>query len=303
MANRDVVTAPEPAAISILDPGDRLGPGRRRLRLKWRPVTFLSVVLFLVIWNVLALALGETTTGRQTVPDIVDVGRAFKSFALHWPGGLGAEDTQTGAEPTWWGAVLGMVYNTVISALRAAAGFLVGLLGGVLLALVISYSRVVREMFLFPAHFARMLPLLAMIPLFALWFGNSEFGTLLFIAFAVGILIFAITLNALGNVPAYYEQYATSLGASRMRTYLTVNFPAVFPQLRAAVLLAIPFSWSAVLAAEVLGKDTGLGQILNYALYYGAIDVAAITGVVVVAISATTYLAARGLLSWVTRWS
>jgi sulfonate transport system permease protein len=268
-----------------------------------RPLALLSFLAFIALWQFLSVVLGETATGQQIVPSIPHVARSFKTFSLHWPGGLGAGDTRTGANETYWGAVLGAAYNTGISALRAVVGFAWGVVVGVGIALVISWSRTLREMFLFPAHFARMLPLLAMIPLFGLWFGASGFGALLFIAFAVGILMFEITLNALSNVPAYYAQSASSLGASPLRIYLTVNFPAILPQLRAAILLAIPFAWSAVLASEVLANTTGLGQILNYALYYGSTDVAAITGIVVVTVASTTYLVARAILGWVTRWS
>jgi sulfonate transport system permease protein len=265
-----------------------VAPRQRTHRWLPRPLALVSFLAFIALWQFLSVVLGETATGQQVVPSIPHVARSFKTFSLHWPGGWGAGDTRTGAEETYWGAVLGAAYNTAISALRAVVGFAWGVVGGVGIALVISWSRTLREMFLYPAHFARMLPLLAMIPLFGLWFG---------------ILMFEITLNALSNVPAYYAQSASSLGASPLRIYLTVNFPAILPQLRAAILLAIPFAWSAVLASEVLANTTGLGQILNYALYYGSTDVAAITGIVVVAVASITYLVARAILGWVTRWA
>ena len=87
-------------------------------------------------------------------------------------------------------------------------------------------------------------------PLFALWFGNSELGVLTFIAFAVGNPDVAITINAIGNVPTHFWQYARSLGSQSLRTYARVVFPAAFPQLRGGLLLAVAFSWSAALAAE-----------------------------------------------------
>ncbi len=276
---------------------------KQRTGVVFRPLAIASLLLLIGAWQLTSIILGTSPTGYKTVPGIQDVLGSYKAFAGHWRGGLGAADTQTGAAPTYWGATLGLVYHTGVSALRVMVGFLVGLAAGVGLAVVISWSRLAREMFLFPAHFARMLPLLGMLPLFALWFGDSEHGTLLFVAFAIGILMFAITINAIGNVPMYYAQFAQSLGASRLRTYLTVIFPAVIPQLRSGILLALPFSWSAVLAAEVLGKTSGLGRILNFALYYAATDVAAFTGLVVIVIAATTYLLANNVLGWLTRWA
>ena len=216
------------------------------------------------------------------VPSIPDVLGAFIRFAGYWPGGLGAESTLAGAEPTPWGAFLGLVYNTLFSAVRAFLGYSLGVVTGLGVAVVISYSATTRQIFEFPSHFARMMPLLAMLPLFALWFGNSEIGTVVFVAFAVGIVVFPIALNAIGNVPPYYRLYAASLGASRLRTYLRVVVPAAFPQVRSAILLGVAFSWSAVLAAEFLGKSSGLGHILNFALYYAATEMVALTGLVVI---------------------
>ncbi len=246
--------------------------------------------------------MGEAV-GYKRVPGIEDVFGSFISYAGFWQGGLGAESTRTGAESTYWGATLGLAHNTLITLVRTAIGYSIGVVAGVGLGFLIAWSRIARDVLTFPAHFARMMPLLAMIPLFALWFGNSELGVLTFIVFAVGILLFAITINAIGNVPSRYAQYAQSLGADPLRTYAKVVFPASIPQLRGGLLLAVAFAWSAALAAEFLGQQVGLGHVLQNALYYASTDVVALTGLVVIVFAAITYLAANKGLSWVTRWS
>jgi sulfonate transport system permease protein len=277
--------------------------GSRRSARAGGLVRLTSVLLLVAVWIAASYVLGTSSTGYQIVPSIPDVLGSYIRFAGYWPGGFGAESTLTGAEPTLWGATLGLIFNTFASALRVMVGYSVGVGVGLGLAVVISYSTLARQALQFPAHFARMMPLLAMLPLFALWFGNSEVGTVSFVAFAVGIVVFPITLNAIANVPAYYRQYAASLGANRLRTYFRVVIPAAFPQVRSAILLGVAFSWSAVLAAEFLGKSSGLGHIINFALYYAATDFVALTGLVVIFISAITYVATAKLLNWMTRWA
>ena len=279
----------------------RITNARGRRNDNW--IRLLSVVLVFAAWSVVSAVLGETTTGYKLVPSIPDVLGAFIRFAGYWPGGLGQESTLTGATPTLWGAFLGLVYNTIVSVVRVAAGYSLGVFVGLALAIAISYSDLARQLFKFPAHFARMMPLLAMLPLFALWFGNSEIGTVVFVAFAVGIVVFPITLNAIANVPPFYRLYAASLGARRLRIYLRVVIPAAFPQVRSAILLGVAFSWSAVLAAEFLGKSSGLGHILNFALYYAATEMIALTGLIVITISALTYAVTARFLAWLTRWA
>lgn len=270
----------------------------------WRvhPLAVLSFLAIIAAWQGASIGLGETV-GYKRVPGIEDVFGAFIEYAGYWQGGLGAESTRTGAESTNWGATLGLAHNTLVTMLRTIAGYTIGVITGIGLGFLIAWSRVARGLLTFPAHLARMMPLLAMIPLFALWFGNSELGVLTFIAFAVGILLFAITINAIGNVPTHYSQYARSLGASPVRTYALVVFPAAFPQLRGGLLLAVAFSWSAALAAEFLGQQVGLGHVLQSALYYASTDVVALTGLVVIAFAAVTYLVANRTLAWLTRWA
>lgn len=277
---------------------------RRRASLRpGRPIMWASIVIALGVWQGLSVLLGQSSTGFKVLPGIDDTLGAFISFAGYWGGGLGAESTRTGAPPTYWGAVLGFAQNGAVSVLRVTAGYLLGVIVGLGVAFTISYSTIARKLFEFPAHFARMLPLLAMLPLFGLWFGNSEIGSLVFVSFAVAILVFVMALNAVENVPVQYSQFARSLGAGRLRTYVGTTVPAAFPQIRSPLLLAVAFSWSALLAAEMLGKQSGLGYILNSALQYAATDTIALTGLVVVAVSAATYALAAKALTYLTRWA
>lgn len=272
----------------------------------WRRIrrnTFLSLLVLIAAWPVLSVVIGTSPTGYKYIPGPQDIFGAFKSVAGFWPGGLGAPSTQTGAEATYWGAILGLVYNSFVTSLRAVGGLLLGIGGSITLALLISWSKVARETLSFPAHFARMVPVLGMIPLFALWFGASELGTLVFVSFVLGSFVFVVAMNGIGNVPAYYDQYARSLGASRIRSYLSVVFPAALPRIRGGIVLAVTWSWTSVLAAEFLGKDSGLGHILSFSRFYGATNLTALIGLVVVILASSSYYIANRVLSWLTRWS
>ncbi|WP_199254612.1 ABC transporter permease [Mycolicibacterium mengxianglii] len=274
-------------------------PERNRADLYWGAA---SLALILVVWQLASVVIGEDDSGMRLVPGISDVLSSFMVFADYWPGGLGAERTVGGAEPTVWGATLGLGYNVAISLSRFLIGFVLGVAVGIGAGLLVSWSPIARRTVSFPAHFFRMMPLLAMLPLFSLWFGNSELGTYSFTAFAVAVLLFVLTVAAVNNVPRIYSDSATSLGASRARIYMSVIVPSVTPQLKVGVLLAIPFAWSAVLAAEVIGKQYGLGRILNFALLYAATDIVAVTALVVVIVAGCTHLLLAKVLNHLTRW-
>lgn len=268
-----------------------------------RTLAVVSGIGLFALWQLLSLIAGSNSANEHNVPNIVDIADSLKKFGYYWKGGFGVQSTETGGDLTWTGALLGFVHNSLLTLMRMFAGLILGTAVGVGLAVAISWSDVLRRMFALPAHLARMLPMLALLPLFALWFGSSEEGAILFVAFATFVLIFALTLNAIDRAPPHYAQSARSLGASPLKTYLTVAVPSALPQLRSAFLLALGFAWSAVIAAEFLGQQHGLGQITNLAQYYGRTNILAMVAVVVVAFAAISYAAARWVLNYLTRWA
>jgi ABC-type nitrate/sulfonate/bicarbonate transport system permease component len=148
-----------------------------------------------------------------------------------------------------------------------------------------------------------MLPLLAIIPLFALGFGDRLMGVTLFVALSVFVTVFAIFANAIGSVPHYFEEYARSLGASRVRSYLTVIVPAALPTAKTAFTLALGLGWSAVIAAELLGQQKGLGTVAVYAQSYGNTALLAVVAFVTVLYAAASYTLLLRALTLFTRWA
>jgi sulfonate transport system permease protein len=267
------------------------------------PLWIVSGVAFVVAWQLLSLVAGDNRAGEATVPGILEIAGAAKDMANYWRGGLGVEATNVGGEVTWAGAALGLLYNTALTFMRLLGGLFVGSLAGIGLAVAVSWSGIMRDALSLPAHFSRMLPLLAMVPLFGLWFGNSNLGAILFVGFATFVLLFASALTAIGSVPAYYANYARSLGASGMRTYMRVVLPAALPGLKGGVLLAVAFSWSAVIAAEFVGQQFGLGRIVFLSSEYGQTDMLALSGFVLVLCAGASYLLAFRILNRLTRWA
>jgi sulfonate transport system permease protein len=267
------------------------------------PLTAASLLLVLVVWHAAWLLAGDSKAGDPLVPGIPSILQAVKPLGNYWKGGLGVEATRAGGRLTWEAAILGLGYNVGLTAFRLLAGLALGIAVGVALAVVVSWSSLARRMFALPAHFARMLPLLAMVPLFSFWFGDTEHGSVLFVAFTAFVSVFAVGINAIANVPGYYARAAASMGASRARTYLSVVLPAALPELRSGVLLAVGFGWSAAITSEYLGQEYGLGHIVQNAEFFGRTQMLALVAVIALVLAAVTYTAAERTLGWLTRWS
>ena len=69
-------------------------------------------------------------------------------------------------------------------------------------------------------------------------------------------------------MPPRYIEYARTLGAPRLRVYASVIVPAIVPELCSSVLLTLGLAWSAVIGAEYIGLESGMGRIIIYAQYF-----------------------------------
>jgi sulfonate transport system permease protein len=196
----------------------------------------------------------------------------FLSLADYWQGGLGVSSVAEGADRSYLAAFLSVLSHSLDTIGRLVIGLSVGGLVGLILGLAVSWARWTRRLFDWPLQFLRTLPLLAMVPLFQLWFGTYFVGEVMFVAYGITVIVFAGTVNAVRNVPQIYIDNARSLGASRWTLYRTVILPAIFPAMRSTILLSLGAGWGAVLGAEYLGAQSGLGYIIVYAQQFAFLD-------------------------------
>lgn len=239
-----------------------------------RQVSALVFVGMALFWEALSLFYtAELVPGVPLVPGWeVLFTRTLLSMSDYWTGGFGVEAVVDGGRRTYSGAVLSILEHSWDTMVRLLVGMLVGSIGGTLLGLAISWSDWTRRLIDLPVQVLRTLPLLAMVPLFQLWFGTYFAGKVVFIGYGVGVLFVAGTINAVRNVPAIYVDNARTLGATKLSIYRTIILPAIFPELRATIMLSLGTAWATVIGAEYLGAQSGLGYILLYAQSYGFVD-------------------------------
>lgn len=179
---------------------------------------------------------------------------------------------------------------------------LIGGVAGTLLGLAVSWSAWSRRIVELPVQFLRTLPLLAMVPLFQLWFGTYFAGKVAFVAYGVGVIFFAGVVNAVRNLPQIYIDNARTLGASRLQLYRTVILPGIFPELRATMLLSLGTGWAAVLGAEYLGAQSGLGYIIVYSEQFAYLDRMFFVALLFVLYASVSYAVFNQLSLRLLRW-
>ena len=237
-------------------------------------VSILVLIAMAAIWQLLSMAYtAEAVPGEPMIPGWqVVFTRTLISLADYWQGGLGVGAVAEGAPPTYLAALLAILTNSFDTIVRLYVGLLFGSIVGTLLGLAVSWSRWSRRAVALPLQFIRSLPLLAMVPLFQLWFGTYFVGKVAFVAYGVGVIFFAGVVNAVKNVPQIYIDNARTLGAGRLQLYRTVILPSILPELRATILLSLGTAWGAVLGAEYLGAQSGLGYMIVYSEQFAYLD-------------------------------
>ncbi len=188
------------------------------------------------------------------------------------------------------------------SMVEALGGLLLGAGAAFVLAVAMAHSRPL-ERALYPlALLVKVTPVVAVAPLFIIWFG---FGTLPKMLVAALITFFPMLVNAvtgLRSVDPAAHDFMRTLHATPLQVFRMLRLPASLPYVFAALRISVPLCIIGAVVAEWMAGDGGIGQVILIA--NGDLDTAALFAAVVVlasmAIGLTALLALleRRLLFW-----
>ncbi|WP_084474046.1 ABC transporter permease [Deinococcus pimensis] len=158
----------------------------------------------------------------------------------------------------------GRLTQSILNSLRRVAiGYVVALALGVLIGTLLASSRALRETVGGWLTAIQSIPSIAFVPLAILWFGLNE-RAVLFVVILEGLIPVALAVSAaLQNVPPAWITAGRTLGARGLRLYTKVLLPASVPHLATGARLAWSFAWRALIGAELLTSNPGLGQALE----------------------------------------
>jgi len=170
---------------------------------------------------------------------------------------------------------------------RVLRGMFWGCVIGIPIGFAMGLSSRLRGFFDTPVEGFRPIPPLAILPLFILWFGIGDGTAVKLLIFAsVWIMIIAARAGArtvnLSKVRAAY-----SLGASKRQVMMRVILPNALPELFTGARVALGVSWGTLVAAELVGADTGLGAMIFKARNFLRTDVV-VVGIIVIAVIGVT---------------
>jgi NitT/TauT family transport system permease protein len=109
---------------------------------------------------------------------------------------------------------------------------------------------------------ARPISPLAWSPVALLLFGVTNTATVFLIFLSSLFPIVSYTMEAVQRVPALYLRVGRNFGLGRRALLRHVLLPAVLPSALTGLRLALGVAWMVVVAAEMLGVDSGLGYLI-----------------------------------------
>ena len=193
--------------------------------------------------------------------------------------------------PTLWPAAKATAYEGFV-------GFAIAALLGVAFGMLFHCSRTLAAAFSPLLAAAQTLPLIAIAPLFLIWFGFEPEGKIA-IAALFGLFPIAVqTLRGLDAVPEFYADVALTCGATHTWTLWHVKLRVAARQIFGGLRISAAYVFATAATAEYLGARGGLGIWLQSAynsfntrlVFAATLVIIVMTGLLLLAISLIEWL-------------
>ncbi len=149
-----------------------------------------------------------------------------------------------------------------VSMLRLIVGYVISASIGLVLGLLVGCVKWMDDTVGSLLLSLQTLPSICWLPLALLWFGLNERAIIFMVVIGAVLSISLAAEDGVKNVPPLYLRAARNMGARGWKLYAQVVFPAALPSIVTGMKLGWSFAWRALMAAELLYGNVGLGQLL-----------------------------------------
>jgi sulfonate transport system permease protein len=200
-------------------------------------------------------------------------------------------------------AVSGSLLNDLgVSLLRAFGGFTLGASVGFALGTLVGFSRLAEAMIDRSVQMIRAIPFLALLPLVIVWFGVGEAEKIFLVALGVSFPIYINTTLGIRQVDPKLLELGRVQGLGMVQLIWRIILPGALPSILTGVRYALATAWLALVVAETIGAQSGIGFLAMDAREFLRTDVIVLTifiyAVIGVAADSIARLLERRLLAW-----
>jgi sulfonate transport system permease protein len=164
-------------------------------------------------------------------------------------------------------------HNLLISFGRVSLGLGIGVGLGVAFGLIAGLSRQ-GEVLVDPVmQIKRTIPVVALAPLFIIWFGIGETPKVALIAFATLFPVYLNLYNGIRGVDKRLVDAALSFGLNRWQLIVHVILPGALPSLLVGLRYSLTVAIVMLVIAEQINASAGLGFLVNNARDFMRTDI------------------------------
>jgi ABC-type nitrate/sulfonate/bicarbonate transport system permease component len=234
-----------------------------------RTLGIAAVVGVLLLWTVVS---ATGLVGPNKLPSPWQVAKAFAYLA--WDGENGRS--------LLFNATLWSVGRVLAAgALVVAIGIPIGVLMGASPRLNATLSPLVDPF--------RSAPVVALLPIMVMWFGIGEWMKILFLFVGAVVYLIPMVRDAVRAVPQAYWISARDLGATPFEAVRHAVLPLAMPRIADAVIVGVSVMWTYITVAEYVNAREGLGQLIQNARRFSAMDQVFAGIIVIVAFALLSY--------------
>jgi sulfonate transport system permease protein len=282
---RLVAVAMPPAAQAASVTGAARPQVRRRTGRSRRSTALLrliSPVVVLVVWQLVS-EFGLISTAKLPPPTQV------------WSTAVSLVTQNSAAYGTLQG-------NLLVSLQRVAEGFAIGASLGLLLAIVAGLSRLGENAVDPLMQMLRTLPLFGLIPVFIVWFGIGDSPKIILISMGSSIPLYLNAFAGIRNVDPKLHELSQVLHLTRRELITKIVLPGAMPQILVGIRQSLGVAWLALVVAEQVNTNAGLGFMMSQATQFLRNDVIFVALLVYCILGLLTdwlvRIAERRALSW-----
>lgn len=199
-------------------------------------------------------------------------------------------------------APTGLLYDAWVTLSEALLGLAIGTVIGVVLGVLMSRSRFVEQSIYPMLVVIRSTPIIAIAPLFVIWFGFSIMPKAIVAAIATFYPILVNSITGMRSVDPVTLELFRSVHASEREVFWHLRVPNTLPYFFAALRLSVSLALIGAIVGELVGARDGLGHTieqaaitLNTAYVFSAIIALTVMGIV---LTELVSVAQRRVLFW-----
>lgn len=189
------------------------------------------------------------------------------------------------------------------SLFRVLIGFSLGGIAAVILGVVsgwyLNFGNIIRA----PVELLRPIPPLAWIPLAIIWLGTGVESKVLVISLGAFFPIFTNTYKGMLTIEPNIIRAGQMLGLKGTNLLRKVVLPMTLPDIATGMRLGWSYSFGAMIAAEIIAAQTGLGYLVMHGRELGLVGVIMFGIILIGTLNlATDYFIQEVLLKRKLRW-